>query len=167
MDNRYKFINLKTFEISDTPGDFIMVDAEIVDIVAILNSKGYQTYASCAGHNKMVFTETLECSKDDFNKYLAKEPSVKIMEETEDKIFYKSECLGMNTYIAFKEDYDFSFIPEGFSYDNEKNLIYRMINFYNGKQRRKDKDIEDELKNNWYILNKWALELKPLKEKER
>jgi len=165
MDNRNKFINLKTFEISDTPGDFIMVDAEIADIVAILNSKGYETASSCAGHNKMFFTETMECSKEDFDKYLANEPSIKIIDETMDKVFYKSECLGLNTYISFKENYDFAFIPRGFLYENKS--IYKMIEFYEGAKRKSDERIENELKSNRSTLKKWALEIEKVKIKER
>ena len=42
MNNKYKFLNNKTFDIKDI-NDVIPIENEMVDIISILNKKGYYT----------------------------------------------------------------------------------------------------------------------------
>ena len=159
MDN-FRYNSLDNFEIFDSPKGYIPCDKEIADIVAILNRKGYKTVASCAGHNVIVYD--MENKIRDIGELdrIKENPDFKIYDITDDKIYVKNEIIGASTYIVFEENYIFDELPDNFIYKDK--WLGKMIDYYNENMtsRRRDYDIDDELKNNWCALRKWANELK-------
>lgn len=159
MDN-YTYIDLNTFEITNSPKGYIHCDKEIADIIATLNKKGYKTTASCAGHNEIIYD--LENQIKDIHELdrIKNDSCFKIYDIVDDKIYVKCEIVGASTYITFDKDYNFEKIPKGFRYENK--WLGKFIDYYNEDitVRRKDDEIENELKNNWCILREWANKLK-------
>jgi len=171
MDNA-RYINIETFEILSSPVNYIPCDKEIADVVAILNSKGYKTIASCAGHNRIQYGESFELSIDEFDSYNEAEKKLfKVIRQDDKKIIVKPEMYGESTYISFARYYEFQNIPEEFTYEKNKNgttTLRKEINFYDSFSTRKDDSaIDEELKRGWEELKKWALSLEEYKIKER
>lgn len=168
MDN-YKYIDLTTYEVLDDCPAYIHCDKEIVDIIAILNKKGYKTKASCAGHNKLLYNVD-EYSDDISNLKKIKQSSTnRITRISGDRVYYKSEIIGSSTYISFVKEYEFPYLPIGFEYDNRYNLnlLSKELYYYfdDGCTNRKSDDVlEKELRNNWEVLKVWALSLPSVKE---
>jgi len=69
------------------------------------------------------------------------------------------EILGESTYIVFDKNYDFSNLPEEFTYEN--GHLYKLVDYYDdaSTNRKTSKEIENELNNNWNSLRNWANKL--------
>ena len=159
MDN-FRYIDLNTFEIFDNPKGYIPCDNEIADIIAILNKKGYKTVASCAGHNVIEYSVESEIRNISELDEIKKMSDFKVCDIVDDKIYVKSEIISASTYIAFEENYIFDELPNNFIYKDK--WLGKMIDYYNEDitSRKSDDDINNELKNNWSVLRKWANGLK-------
>ena len=55
--NNTKYIDTNSWEICDTPGNFIPVDKGIAKTICTLNKKGYNTKSSCEGHHDIRFVD--------------------------------------------------------------------------------------------------------------
>ncbi len=153
---------MSTFEVVDLPSGYIPCDKEIADVIAILNKKGYETKASCAGHNNCIYaTEEIEADIQKLDK-IKNNPGYRICRIENNKIYYKGEIVGGCSYIWFCKRYEFNNIPQGFKYDDDGNL-FKLLNYYKDDEcfkRKSNKELEDELKSNWNSLREWALNLK-------
>lgn len=169
MDNT-RYIDLNTFEVVDFPNGYIPCDKEIVDIIAILNKKGYVTKASCAGHNVCEFC--LDERETDIQQLdeIKNNPGYRICRVENNKIYFKGEIVGRCTYIWFCEKYDFDTIPQGFNYYDDGNLC-KIVNYYKDDEcieRKSNEELKEELNSNWNSLREWAINLKDNKNiKER
>jgi len=120
----YVFMHKKTFALSyggcgtlttskngkeytyDIRNDFIEVDELIAIPVQMLNRKGYTTACCCAGHAP---------------GHLFPIPEIK--NEAITVIEYSWDPWCTTTYITFDKEYDFPFLPEGFT--KQKNKIFK------------------------------------------
>ena len=163
-----KYVNLHTYEVENEMKDYILVDAEIAEAIAILNKKGYKTNNSCAGHNQVFNNVILNWpveKKDEFLKYTN---TTYVVSEDEKNIIYVPKTLGNSTYVVFAEDYKFENIPDGFILEkiNEDEKIYAVITCYNYlykddkyKIRKSEKEIDKHLKKVQKNLLEWAKKL--------
>lgn len=159
-NNRY--INSETYDICDFPVGYIPCDSEIAYVIAELSKKGYKTLFSCAGHNKISYSETTnEWSIDKIDE-IKNNPFFKIIKITNDHVYTKTEDTVTDTYITFDKEYHFDSIPEGFEleYSNvlKKQSLRRWIYFYdeNSEFRRDDQEIDKELHEGWDSLRNWV-----------
>lgn len=118
------YINLDTSEIitSQTKG-YINCDEKIAKIILLLNKKGYITTNSCAGHidKLLYYDEIIPINAKDF---LDKNKELEIIRKNENEIIYRGIAWeGSNFYIAFKDEYKFPSLPQGFLL--EDGLIIR------------------------------------------
>ena len=159
-----KYIDSRTFDIIENP-TFFEVDCEIAEAISILNKKGYITTFSCSGHNKSGdLTETIKEPIELYEKWIERygnDKNAHLIGRDNNYFYHKDEQEATNTYITFKEKYDFDFIPDGFEYSDyfEKYTISKMCLFFENGKRRLDNDIDEELKYNQQILLNWAKKL--------
>lgn len=126
----------------DYPNAFIC-DKRIANIVAKLNKKGYETYASCGGHynggyseQQDVDIEFLESIKDN-KSYIIKEVRTNTF-----------DCYIENTrariYILFTDVYDFKDLPPCFNisydeYNNKKRCcLESLVEYYTDELVKKE-----------------------------
>lgn len=163
-----RYIDLKNYKVVDEPQGYIPCDKEIADVIAILNQKGYKTFASCAGHNRIDFTPICSCDISHLEQ-IKNDKSFRISKITENEILYRTEVLATSTHISFEKDYNFENIPIGFELKKSKNfarpVLCKMIYFYdeNSTIRRSDDEIDKELNDGWKALYEWAKNLKDIK----
>ncbi len=162
MDHN-SIIDRKNYDIykhsEDYPKAFIC-DKPIAPAVALLNKKGYKTFASCSGHYKVEFYEWFD---EDLN-YLEEVKSDKkaiIKKINENSFDYWTEVKHTHIYILFNEKYNFESLPTGFelnqSNDDSKTLIECVIDYYDENDERKKRNIvEKEIDEKCDILKKWA-----------
>lgn len=163
--DRTRYINTETWEIEECPTNYIPCDQEIAYVILLLNKKGYKTFSSCAGHDKVVFSEGYY--------------SIDMLEERKNSPFYRitkinpknfhalSESKITVTYINFIDgaDYHFDTLPEGFTIKKprfaNRIAISKTIELYDSDDQRKShEEVEKELQVGWKALIKWAKELK-------
>ena len=162
--DKNSIIDRNTFEVcinAEENKDVFICDKEIANVIALLNKKGYKTYASCSGHYKIEFYEYL---KEDINKLLEyKNNNRIIIKEVRDNDFdYWEEVDKTNMYILFDKIYEFSNLPEGFeiSNSNGKTCIEHMICFYDkNNKHRTIKDVTEEIENKSKELEEWVKSL--------
>lgn len=171
------YINLQNYEISDTPDGYIQCDADIADVIATLNKKGYETFASCAGHNKIEFSGPNEFKLSDLEKIKNSSKYI-ISKVTDNCVYARTESASTYIYISFAKVYEFESIPEGFIYKKRvlnnslRSIIGKMIYYYDGDVyyddnlvRRTDEDIDKEIIESRDTLTKWVNNLKNIKER--
>lgn len=101
--------------------EYFEVDENIALIIALLNKKGYKTTFCCSGHAFPGISEFYADNEESFECL--------IFSDLQDIRFeggrYKALDRGnaKYCYIAFGEDYSFSELPEGFTYDKSYKTI--------------------------------------------
>ena len=171
-----KYVNLENYEVVDMPDGYIECDAGIADVIAILNKKGYETYTSCAGHNKTEFYGPDEYKLSELERIKNNSKYI-ISKITDNYVYARTESTATYIYIAFAKEYEFENIPEGFELKKPSKVfprtkIGKMIYYYddnafynNNSVRRPDEEIEKEIKESREALTKWANNLKNIKER--
>ena len=169
MDHN-SLIDRNTFKVykhaEDCPEMFIC-DKMIAPAIAVLNKKGYKTFASCSGHYEITFYEYYDVDINLLDE-IKNNNNVIIKEVREDSFDYWKEKEFTVMYVLLDNNYIFVDIPEGFEVtkmdDNRTQLEY-IINYYdkNGK-RRKRIDIENEIEKYSNILKEWANKLPERKD---
>ncbi len=125
----------------DTREDFIEVDELIAIPVQILNRKGYKTACCCAGHAPGHLF-----------------PIAEVENEAITVTDYAWHPWNTATYITFDKEYDFPFLPEGFT--RRKNII--------SKEYQKAEDVEWQtmlaIMESAKTLHEWAEALPPIEQ---
>ena len=159
------FINKKTFEIKDELEDYICCDYELRNVIAILNKKGYKTSYSCAGHNEVGIFWPLH--KEDINyleEYLedAKtDKALHFVKKDSNYFYHKDEKVATFTYISFADNYNFTKIPNSFTYEliDGKSYLSKKIEFYKDANHtiiKDDFEINKELTLTITELEEWS-----------
>ena len=165
MDN-FSIIDRNTFEVykheEDCPIGFV-TDKPIASVVAELNKKGYETFASCSGHYKNEFYEWFNEDISELEE-LKNNDKVIIKEIREDSFDYWTIIDKTVTYILFNKHYDFDYLPDGFEYyvsdDDERTCIQSKVSYYDEYNNRKKRNVvEKEIENNCVKLLKWVKDL--------
>ena len=163
MDNT-RYINTKTWEISNSPEGFIPADKGIVKTICILNKKGYITFASCEGHSNIQFDDEVNVDIKYLDEF-KNDPRVIIKEIRDDSFDYWGEIYGNSIYVAFHHEYEFESIPEGFELE-DGHCLRHMLKYYDDKlKRRSTHSINEEIKKYNKILYEWANRLPDNKER--
>lgn len=164
MDDK-SIIDKRTFEVfrheEDYPYAFIC-DKRIAPVIALLNKKGYSTFASCSGHYKNEFYEWFNEDKKNIEEY--KNDSKVIITDIRDSEFdYVSIIDKTVIYILFDQKYEFSNLPEDFHYyelkDDDRTCIETYVSYYDNDKRKKRNIVEKELDEKINKLNEWVKEL--------
>ena len=164
MDDK-SIISKDTFEVfkheEDCPYAFIC-DKRIAPVIALLNKKGYSTFASCGGHYKNEFYEWF--NEDISNlQSLIEDTKVIITEVRDDSFDYITWVDKTLVYILFDKEYVFENLPEEFEiYENDDNrtCIQCFVSYYDENNKRKKRNIvEKELDEKINKLNEWVKEL--------
>lgn len=165
MDDK-SIISKDTFEVfkheEDCPYAFIC-DKRIARVIALLNKKGYSTFASCGGHYKNEFYEWF--NEDISNlESLIEDSKVIITEVRDDSFDYISWVDKTLVYILFDKKYVFENLPEGFEIyeeqDDNRTCIQCFVSYYDENNKRKKRNIvEQELDEKINKLNEWVKEL--------
>ena len=164
MDDK-SIISKDTFEVfkheEDCPYAFIC-DKRIAPIIALLNKKGYSTFASCGGHYKNEFYEWF--NEDISNlESLIEDTKVIITEARDDSFDYITWVDKTLVYVLFDKEYVFDNLPEGFELcenDDNRTCIQCFVSYYDENNKRKKRNIvEKELDEKINKLNEWVKEL--------
>lgn len=120
------FIHKKNFDILNNcedgkESDYFEVDENIALVISMLNKKGYRTTYCCSGHAFPDIIEFRSDNKEDFDCLIFCDLQEIRYENGMYKAFDKgnAKCC----YISFAEDYSFSELPEGFTYDGNYKSI--------------------------------------------
>ena len=158
--DKNSIIDKESFEVcthaEDHPKVFVC-DKLIAPAVALLNKKGYKTFASCSGHYKIEFYEYL-------NEYIKKLEEYQkyddvIIKKVRDNSFdYWLEVSKTENYILFAKEYKFDTLPEGFKVEYDpRTHIWSEISFYDeNDEHRKRSDIQNEIEDKCNRLKEWA-----------
>lgn len=154
MNNKYKFLNNKTFDIKDID-DVIPIENEMADIISILNKKGYYTEVySRAKLSSLLLISYL------INNLIDKK-LLNIDESNKDKI---KEVINQNDYeatiIIFKEEYIFANLPKGFNLIG-KDLYYNLSVLKDTEEIKFKSlsELDEESKNSIKLLKEWVSSL--------
>lgn len=126
-----------TYNISE---DFIEADELIAFPVQLLNRKGYKTVCCCAGHAPGHLF-----------------PIAKVENEAIAVTEYAWAPLNTATYITFAKEYNFPFLPEGFT--RQKNKIFKEYDKAENDEWQTLLAIMESAK----TLHDWAEALPPIK----
>lgn len=168
MDHN-SIIDRETFKVythaEDYPKAFVC-DKPIANAVAILNKKGYKTFASCSGHYK---TEFYEYFNEDIShlEEMKKDDHIIIKNIKDDGFDFWAEVTKTGIYILFDNEYDFGTLPDGFNLEisSNRSLIFHDIYYYDESNNKKTRqEFEEEIKKYCEMLNKWANDLPERKE---
>lgn len=168
MDN-FSIIDKNTYEVfkheEDCPYAFIC-DKALAPTVALLNKKGYETFASCSGHYKSEFYEWFDEDISNLEEY-QKDKNIIITEIRENNFDYMSIVDKTLTYILFSKKYEFDSIPEIFEFykdEYDRTCIQSWINYYDENNKRKKRSIvEKEIEQRCNILKEWVNKLPDMK----
>ena len=158
--DKNSIIDKESFEVctnaEDHPKVFVC-DKLIAPTVALLNKKGYKTFASCSGHYKIEFYEYLNediKNLDEYQKY----NDVIIKKVRDDSFDYWLEVSKTENYILFAKEYKFDTLPEGFKVEYDpRTHIWSEISFYDeNNEQRKRSDIQNEIEDKCNRLKEWA-----------
>lgn len=172
MDN-LSIIDKNTFEVfkheEECPFAFVC-DKHLATVIAELNKKGYETYASCSGHYKSEFYEWFD--EDISNLEECKNDSKIIITEIRQNSFdYISIIDKTVTYILFTKKYEFDKIPEQFEiyeFDDDRTCIESYINYYDENNKRKKRGIvEKEIEQRCNLLKEWVNNLPDMKGNDK
>lgn len=159
MDHN-SLIDKNTYDVykhaEDCPLMFIC-DKNIAPSVALLNKKGYKTYASCGGHYKLEFYEYFDCDISTYDEY-SSDDRIIIKRVGNDTFDYWEEVDKTHIYILFDKKYSFAHLPDGFKYiDGDRTCIDCCINYYdlNNKKRIRS-EVEHEIDAKSKILKDWV-----------
>ena len=132
--------------------DYFEADENIALIISVLNKKGYKTAFCCSGHAFPNINEFRADKKEDFECLVFFDLQDIRYENGRYKAFDRDNA--KYCYIMFAEDYSFSALPEGFTYDGNSKCIEKE---YISKSDTYDliQEIVDSMKK----LYEWAKEL--------
>lgn len=153
-------IDKETFEVcthaEDHPKVFVC-DKLIAPVIAKLNKKGYETFASCSGHYKIEYYEYLDEPIDKLKEY-QKNSRIIIKKINNDTFDYWIEVDSTTTYILFSKRYDFKSVPNDFYIENnDRTYIGSETSFYDeNENHRKMADVLNEIDKKCEILQKWV-----------
>lgn len=170
--DKNSIIDKETFEVcthaEDHPKVFIC-DKPIAPVIALLNKKGYKTFASCSGHYRIEFYEYFDEDISKLKEY-QNDKRIIIKKIKEDSFDYWEEVDKTLLYILFDDKYEFDNIPSEFKLTINNGLDYPRtcieceISFYDeNNQHRKMIDVLKEIDNKCEILKQWAEELPIIK----
>lgn len=135
--------------------DYFEIDENIALVISMLNKKGYKTTFSCSGHAFASINEFRGNSKEDFNCLVFFDLQDIRYENGKYKAF--DEDNAKYCYIAFKEDYSFSDLPEGFKYDKSNKTIEK--EYINESDTY---DLIQEIVDSMRALYEWVNVLEPI-----
>ncbi len=169
MDHN-SIIDRQTFEVythSEEHPKVFICDKQIANAVAVLNKKGYKTFASCSGHYRVEFYEYFN---EDLSKLeeMKKDDHIIIKNIREDSFDFWCEVDKTGIYILFDKIYKFDSLPYGFELEdcnNKTNISYSMCYYDEKGNKRTRKDVEEEREKYCKILEKWANDLPERKER--
>lgn len=164
-------IDKDTFEVcihaEDHPRVFVC-DKMIAPVIALLNKKGYKTFASCSGHYKIEFYEYFDEDISKLEEY-QKDERIIIKKIKDNSFDYWKEIDKTLLYILFSEEYKFENLPSEFKLTINNGLDYPRtcieceISYYDSNnEHRKMIDVLNEIANKCKLLNEWAKKL-PIK----
>lgn len=136
-------------------GDYFEVDENIALIISLLNKKGYRTTFCCSGHAFANINEFRADNKEDFDCIIFFDLQDIRYENGRFKAFDKDNA--KYCYIMFAEDYSFSMLPEGFTYDKDNKCIEKEY-----ASESDTYDLIQEIVDSMKALYEWAKELVPL-----
>ena len=158
--DKNSIIDKESFEVctnaEDHPKVFVC-DKLIAPAVALLNKKGYKTFASCSGHYKIEFYEYLNQDIKNLEEY-QKYDDVIIKKVRDNSFDYWLEVSKTENYILFAKDYKFDTLPEEFKVEYDpRTHIWSEISFYDeNDEHRKRSDIQNEIEDKCNRLKEWA-----------
>ena len=158
-------IDKKSFEVythaEDYPNAFIC-DKSIAPVIALLNQKGYKTFASCSGHYKIEFHERFNENINKLEEFQNNEHII-IKKIKNDSFDYWEEVDKTLLYILFDKVYEFNNLPDGFKLSINDGLSYPRtcieckISYYDENNKHKKMiDVLYEIDNKCEILKTWA-----------
>ena len=171
MDSN-SIIDKKTFEVcthaEDHPNVFVC-DKPIASVIALLNKKGYKTFASCSGHYRIEFYEYFDEDISNLEEYQKDERI--IIKKIKDKTFdYWQEVDKTLLYILFDDKYEFINLPSEFKIiinngkDYPRTSIEYEISYYDKNNEHRHKiDVLNEIDDKCNLLKEWAEKLPVLK----
>lgn len=170
MDHN-SIIDKKTYEVTlhaEDNSNVIICDKNIASSIALLNKKGYKTFASCGGHYKLEFYEWFDEDISKLNEYQNDDRI--IIKKIKDKSFdYWSEVDSTLIYILFIKDYNFASLPAGFSYyvdDIGRICVECQIDYYDANGTKKKRNIvENEIEEKNKLLKEWVDNLPYIEER--
>lgn len=164
MDSN-SIIDKDTFEVcthaEDHPQVFIC-DKRIAPVIALLNKKGYKTFASCSGHCRIEFHEYFDEDISKLKEYQNDEKIIikKIKHNTFD---YWQEVDRTLLYILFDNKYVFDNLPKDFELTINvgkgypRTCIECEISFYDElNQHKKMISVLKEIDSKCEILKQWV-----------
>ena len=158
--DKNSIIDKEIFEVcihaEDHPKVFVC-DKLIALAVALLNKKGYKTFASCSEHYKIEFYEYLNEDIKNLEEY-QKYDDVIIKKVRDNSFDYWLEVSKTENYILFAKEYKFDTLPEGFKVEYDpRTHIWSEISFYDeNDEHRKRSDIQNEIEDKCNRLKEWA-----------
>lgn len=166
--DKNSIIDRETFEVcthaEDHPKVFVC-DKSIAPVIALLNKKGYKTYASCSGHYKIEFYEYLDEDISKLEEYQNNERII-IKKIKNNSFDYWKEVDKTLLYILFSGEYIFNDLPSEFKLSTDNGLDYPRtcieceISYYDeNNEHRKMIDVLNEIDNNCELLKEWATNL--------
>ena len=171
----HSIIDRQTFDVylhaEDYPKAFIC-DKLLSKVIALLNKKGYKTFASCSGHYQISFYEYFDIDIKELPEY-ENDSHVILKNIRKNNFDCWVEKENTVTYILFSEKYDFDNYPEGFEIKNmpdiltqkDRTVFEKNVKYYkNNDIRRTRKDVEEEIDKNCETLLKWAEKLPERKD---
>lgn len=173
MDSN-SIIDKETFEVcthaEDHPKVFVC-DKPIAPVIALLNKKGYKTFASCSGHYRIEFYEYFDEDINNLKEYQNDERI--IIKKIKDNSFdYWEEVDKTLLYVLFSHEYEFNDLPSEFKVSIDNGLDYPRtcieceISFYDeNNEHKKMVDVLKEIDDKCKLLKEWANNL-PYIEKE-
>ena len=169
--DKNSIIDKATFEVcthaEDHPNVFVC-DKPIAPVIALLNKKGYKTFASCSGHYRIEFYEYFDEDISKLKEYQNDERI--IIKKIKDNSFdYWQEVDKTLLYILFDDKYEFDNLPKDFKLttnngrDYSRTCIECEISYYDeSNQHKKMIDVLNEIDNKCEMLREWAEKL-PIK----
>ena len=163
--DKNSIIDKTTFEVcthaEDHPKVFVC-DKSIAPVIAILNKKGYKTYASCSGHYRIEFYEYFDEDISKLKEY--KQDNRIIIRKIKDNSFdYWKEVDKTILYILFANKYELNNLPSEFKLytddgsDHLRTYIECEISYYDkNNEHRKIGDVLKEIDDKCQLLKEWA-----------
>lgn len=166
--DKNSIIDKITFEVcthaEDHPKVFVC-DKLIAPVIALLNKKGYKTFASCSGHYRIEFYEYFDEDITKLEEYRNNERII-IKKIKDDSFDYWKEIDKTLLYILFTDNYEFDNLPSEFKLYTNNGLDYPRtcieyeISYYNeNNEHRKMMDVLNEIDNKCEKLKDWANKL--------
>lgn len=132
--------------------DYFEVDENIALIISMLNKKGYKTTFCCSGHAFAGISEFYANDKDAFKCLIFSDLQDIRYENGRYKALDRGNA--KSCYITFKEDYSFSKLPKGFTYNENNKCIEKEY-----VSESDTYDLIQEIIDSMKILYKWVMEL--------